>query len=480
MALPIKNFYGEIDGKNIYTYRNQLDYSVKTLEGRLDKVREILNIEIINGIEFSKDEFWNIIFDQTFDEKLSKDGVYYVEELDMMLSYEDFTTWCKKNEIDPIEYLEITNPFDTIETDGDEEVEEKGTWEYTCQNTSKVKLVLTSKDGLYSETNICKVLTQMCEYILKKTKRSKSTRYYFYTEKDLARAERNDESINKKFQIADEKGMMLFLKDASVNYKLEKKQSVDVDDVVDMETPYLKDYMTLLKEGKDKLSTLSRCDKYFAEKRRRDDEEESYGETDLMYEFNLSEDDLDIYNTWNSRRKALRTLCEGIPSDAILTKDAVRGTIYFKSPLRDEGRPDWDMIDMFDKEHVKALIGIKRGNDLQDDLSCMVMDLKELINETLLTDRQREVLELWQDDKSQTEIGEILGVNQSTINSTMDKIANNVVKKYEEEYEEWYFLNIRKGTYKTCSKCSETKLLQRFDKKGKQGYQSQCKMCRKG
>ena len=171
MALPVKNFYGYIDGKNINTYKYGIDYSVKTLDGRLEKVREILNIELVDGVEFSKDEFWNVIFDQTFDEKLSKDGLYYVEEIDEMLPYKEFISWCKNNEIDPVEYLEITNPFQTI-GNGDD----VGVWEYTSQNTSKVKLVLTKNDGLYSDTNICKVLSEMCEYILKKTKRNKSTK----------------------------------------------------------------------------------------------------------------------------------------------------------------------------------------------------------------------------------------------------------------------------------------------------------------
>lgn len=473
MALPVKNFHGKIEGKSINDYKKAIDWSVKTLDGRLDKVREILNIELVDGIEFSRDEFWNVIFDQTFDEKLSKDGLYYVEEIDKLLTYREFIAWCKRNEIDPIEYLEITNPFNDIDSDTE------GSWEYNCQNTSKVKLVLTKDDGLYSQTNICNVLTQMCEYILKKTKNAKSTKYFFYTEEDLKRAENNDENINKKFRVADEKGMMLFLKDATANYKFEKRQKVDIDNDEDFKTPYLKDYMFALKECKEKLGSLARCDKFFSEVSQLESRGESYSVSDLMYRHNLETSDFEIYHTFNKRRRNLRKMCENIPSDAILTKDCMRGTIYFKSPLRDEGSPDWDMVDMFDKSHIKALIGIKRGNDLQDDLSCVITDLNDLIKETNLTNRQMEVLELWREDKSQTDIANILGINQSNVNSLMDKIANNIMKKYEEQYEEWYFLNVRKGKYKTCSKCGEVKLLQRFDKKGKQGHQSQCKDCRR-
>lgn len=477
MALPIKNFHGYIDGKCINDYKKQIDYSIKTLEGRIDKTREILNIEIINGVEFSKDEFWNVIFDQTFDEKLSKDGLYYVEEIDKMLPYKEFIKWCKNNEIDPVEYLEITNPFDDIDYEGEDVT--RGTWEYNCQNTSKIKLVLTKDDGLYSHTNICNMLTQMCEYILKKTKNGKKTKYYFYTEEDLRRAENNDDDINNKFKIADEKGMMLFLKDVAANYKFEKRQSIDTENEEDFETPYLQDYMYLLKEGKDILGLLARCDRFFADVNEKESNCEEYSVADLMHKHNVCEEDFDKYNTFNKRRRNLRRLCENIPSDAILTKDCVRGTIYFKSPLRDEGKAEWDLLDMFDKEHVKALIGVKRGNDLQDDLSCVVMDLKNLINETTLTDRQKEILELWQDDKSQTEIGDILGISNKTVYTTMDKIVNNIIKKYEEHYENWYYLNISRGQYKKCSKCGEIKLLQRFNKNArrKDGHENFCNIC---
>ena len=45
------------------------------------------------------------------------------------------------------------------------------------------------------------------------------------------------------------------------------------------------------------------------------------------------------------------------------------------------------------------------------------------------------------------------------------------------EYEEWYYLNIRKGTYKKCSKCGEVKLISQFSKNGNR-LRGNCKDCK--
>ena len=55
------------------------------------------------------------------------------------------------------------------------------------------------------------------------------------------------------------------------------------------------------------------------------------------------------------------------------------------------------------------------------------------------------------------------------------------MKKYEEVYSDWYYLNVVKGKYKKCKKCNEIKLIQQFDIKNntKDGYNDVCKNCRR-
>ena len=134
---------------------------------------------------------------------------------------------------------------------------------------------------------------------------------------------------------------------------------------------------------------------------------------------------------------------------------------------------------MFDKNVVKELLKVKKQVDLQDDLSCILVDLENLINKVEFTDRQKIILDMWMNGACINDIAKVLKVKQNSISEALDKVVNLIIKQYEEEYEDWYYLNIRKGNYKTCCKCKEVKLTSRFDKKGKQGLQSRCKQCRK-
>ena len=59
MAITNGRFTGEIEGKNIFSYSNKLDYNIEDLEKRKDLVSEILNLDEIG----SKDKFWMDVWD---------------------------------------------------------------------------------------------------------------------------------------------------------------------------------------------------------------------------------------------------------------------------------------------------------------------------------------------------------------------------------------------------------------------------------
>ena len=63
----------------------------------------------------------------------------------------------------------------------------------------------------------------------------------------------------------------------------------------------------------------------------------------------------------------------------------------------------------------------------------------------------------------------------------LNSVVDLIIKQYEKEYEEWYYLNIRKGEYKRCKECGENKLISRFDvkKDNKDGRKTICKECLK-
>ena len=59
MAITNGRFTGEIEGRNIFSYSNKLDYNIEDLEKRKDLVSEILNLDEIG----SKDKFWMDVWD---------------------------------------------------------------------------------------------------------------------------------------------------------------------------------------------------------------------------------------------------------------------------------------------------------------------------------------------------------------------------------------------------------------------------------
>ena len=153
--------------------------------------------------------------------------------------------------------------------------------------------------------------------------------------------------------------------------------------------------------------------------------------------------------------------------------------ITFKMPLKDSGYPEWEELDMFDPNHVMELLKVRKGNDLQDDISCIVMDLENIIKKIEFTEAQSEVLELHRRDKSLVEIADILDISPKTVKGHLTSCVRLIIKEYERQYSDWYYLNICKGEYKQCSKCGEIKLISEFDKEktGVKGVRGNCKKC---
>ena len=84
---------------------------------------------------------------------------------------------------------------------------------------------------------------------------------------------------------------------------------------------------------------------------------------------NLSKEDM-------VRRGKIKKLLPEIKKDMMDAKKQLQMPIIWKSPLKDNGGADYDLLDMFDKEVVKELLRVHKGVDLQDDLSCILVDLE--------------------------------------------------------------------------------------------------------
>ena len=339
---------------------------------------------------------------------------------------------------------------------------------------SKVNLILSTSSARYDESNISKALEIIESYILcsrdeiENRKKDKIV-YKIYNSKELLDRFKQEENLTYKlasvnsdrsnnYDKGDENRLDKEFENVFAIFQLPKNYKKVKDIVIEKRDferfPILKEYQCSINHMESKLQELMKIDlKKIKDKEVKDD----------------------IRNRKNILKKNLRLL----KLDMLDAKKMIEKPIIWKSPLKDSGCADYDILDMFDKEVVKELLRVHKNVDLQDDLSCILVDLENLINKIEFTDKQRKVLELWSNGLATGEISKKLNVKPNTVASCLNGVVDLIVKQYEKEYEEWYYLNIRKGIYKKCSRCGEVKLVSQFDKdkKGKYGVRGYCKNC---
>ena len=113
---------------------------------------------------------------------------------------------------------------------------------------------------------------------------------------------------------------------------------------------------------------------------------------------------------------------------------------------------------------------------MQDELSVIIRDLEITVSQCKWTDRQKKILELLKTDVSLPQIAEEVNMRWGDFDKEYNRICKRIVDKNYEKIEDWYYLNIRYGSYKKCNKCEEIKLTSKFSKNGN-GLRSHCKKC---
>lgn len=310
---------------------------------------------------------------------------------------------------------------------------------------------------LYSGTNVAKYLEGLASYILAKDKKPKEDKIRIYRDYDLFKRETEEEAKLKQLgEINSDSNNEVPVFVQQGNYRKAVEKEVFSEDIRNI--PALKDYDDFRK---------------FLIELRSSSEERQKVINKLIKSKRAS-----TYLEGNSQLTSIIKKNLGLVKlDMLDLKDMIVREFSAKIETKGDYTPEWDKLDMFDKEHVKELIRVKRGRDLQEDLDCIVMDLENLLENVKLTDKQSQILKLWKKDLTQEYISKILGVSKQAVNKQIDSIVKNIINEYEKQYEDWYYLNIRKGEYKRCSKCGKVKLISRFSKNGKLGYRSNCKDC---
>lgn len=319
----------------------------------------------------------------------------------------------------------------------------------------KIDIVIGKDKSQYTESNIASALEIMTNYILAVDEKDENINYKIYTSEELFN--RACQEFNVINGVAKANGGLSMRYDSNEvsepfpifqlpkNYKKVKDLKFEKDDL--QEYPYMKDYYDFYEYLKDESKRL-------------------WGKKKLTRKESI-------------KRGKIKKLLPEVKKDMMEVKKQMQMPIIWKSPLKDNGKVDYEELDMFDKNVIKELLRVHKQIDLQDDLSCILVDLENLIKKVDFSDKQLKVLDLWRNGLEIDKISKILKVRQNTISKTLDRAIESIIKQYEEEYENWYYLNIRKGQYKTCCKCREVKLISQFDKNGKRGLYPRCKKCRK-
>ena len=319
----------------------------------------------------------------------------------------------------------------------------------------KINIVIGKDKSQYTESNIANALEMMANYILAVDEKDRGINYKIYTSEELFNRACQEFNLINNVARANGGLDMAYGEDGEKeafpifqlpkNFKKVKDLKIEKSDFE--KYPPMKDYYDFYNYLKEESNRLWSC--------------KGLEKKDLV------------------RRGKIKKLLPEVKKDMLEAKKQLQMPIIWKAPLKDNGKADYDILDMFDKNVVKELLRVHKQVDLQDDLSCILVDLENLINKIEFTNKQRIVLNMWSDGVEPIIIARTLNMKQSAVNKYIDTIVGMIAKQYEKEYEEWYYLNIRKGIYKQCSKCGEVKLISQFNKdsKGKDGYRKYCKDC---
>lgn len=444
MGFTAKNFYGEIEDRNAYSFLAGLNYDLKTAKERIECVNESLYLE--NGYQHP---FWERIFEQTYNND-------------------------------------------------------------TGLNTSYVKLVLNSTDGLYTDTNICEVLTKMADYILfaedvKAQDKANKQQYKIYTDARLFHKSLKELSLEGELERvgADTDGDkniddLIHILVKEKNGRCSTDQRIFAKDYEDEEIgEILRNYQeqinfmsTNLAANKDRIAML---DALLNEK-------EGSVEFELMKEVaNVeSKDEAKALKVNLARKNKLYVKHIGMSRQDLLdVKDMIKKPVRLKALMNGYSEPDFTSTDFLDVDVIKATLSlpVKECYNLQDDYEVVLHYINQLIKDTYLTFEQETVLELYRCGMKQVEIARMvfgapdmcvvdsdflkLHAAKMEVARTIDEIASKVVNTYERSLKEYLVKRKPQEQVKTCSKCGKTKLKSDFYARidSKDGLRRYCSAC---
>jgi len=337
---------------------------------------------------------------------------------------------------------------------------------------------ITQDDFLSGDKNVFKMLGLITSYIINSPNSkplTKEVEYNFYSEKEYRKKfYRHEKSLNELVNKHNEQVNLSdsyiidYIRSDEENFKKEKKQKIYKSDFKDT------DFFTVIKY-KNEDGIQAACNGNILE---------IY--SDIIEFYGSKLDELKIKNRLTNYKdkeiqdqiKKIKKFLKEVKWDQLYCKDQIKGVIYFKSPMKDDGQIDYQLFNFTDKKHVSALLRCK-PRDLTSDVGILIYDLEKLIEDCNFSEDDSKALDMYRDsDTNYREIGEELSITNGAAHQKVDRIINQIIKAYFKKYEDWLYLNYLKGDYKKCSMCGEVKLTKYFHwDSTNQCYKSQCKMC---
>lgn len=157
----------------------------------------------------------------------------------------------------------------------------------------------------------------------------------------------------------------------------------------------------------------------------------------------------------------------------------------------------WDRLSLRDTDtYVALLFGYneackKYDSKVSTTYWALLRDFEDLLQKTEWSKEEAVIIEyiletgITEHKGIQEELLEVLcyEISAPTLSKWLNNlIPNKLLDTYEQQLEDWIWIDRRKGLYKTCSKCGESKLAVdsrnfRADKTGRLGLRSVCKSC---
>ena len=430
-------FKGEIDGKNLYSYKYKIDWNEKDFNKRKLLLNDILNL---NEYGMSDDLFWQDIWDC---------GICKVN-----IGVND-TRW---EETDVAKFLESMGSYllygdDKKEKRKTKEIELNEGWSYNDIVTDKNYRLAPPIKIQQSDYKVRDLFNGSYEDYVNKVSK---TRYEIKSRDSWERIKHNEEEKIKL--LTDARHNLNILKGQMEKMKKEGSLQYNKNEVI--KVPNMNVQLRLSKQ----------LERYgLSNENVLDIESKIYGLRDRGT-------NVALYHLTNNLKD--------MKDYMISCKLAYTNIVKINPPKCPTNYNILEKIDYLDSTHIKAMLLLDEMKlDPSKDLAIIAYDINKKIKDMYslgeISDREMYIIEGIRYNVSYPKLAKELDITPNAVEKTLNRLCNKIVKSFYEDIIDLHFLNESKGKYKKCSRCGEVKLVNQFDKKGKQGLQSRCKKCRK-